>query len=389
MTTRIPSIAAATDETGLFTGGHHRPMMAMVEITNRCNMRCPICFTDASAQAEDIGVDEIKARLDKMLEVAGPIPLQISGGEPTLHPQLPEIINYARHCGFKNIELISNGIAIGRDPEYLCSLVAQGLTAVYLQFDGLSRQTHQAIRGRDMREVRQNSIAAIRSAKICCTLAVAVTRGVNDHELGEIVTFGIQNIDTIRAINFQSATRFSGRFDLDPDVASDGPGFSLSELTALIEQQSGLESGGFVSDILGHPQCNAMSLVYLVDNRLEPLFRHIPKKSREAFLGKDRQQILLDLFRGKEYFCRKYLFKPASWKLLIETADTFGRKIGFNTLFKAQHILLFAKSFMDRESLDDERLSQCCYGIAQTNGIYSFCAYNNLHRFKNIDWRNP
>lgn len=389
MTTRIPTIAALENDCGLFRGGDHRPMMAMVEITNRCNMRCPICFTDARVQAEDVGLDEIKVRLDNLLEVAGPIPLQISGGEPTLHPRLPDIVGYARRRGFINIELITNGIVISREPNFLNALVDQGLTAVYLQFDGLSRRTHQVLRGNDMREVRSRSIDAIRSAKICCTLAVAVTRGVNDEELGQIVRFGIENIDTVRAINFQTARRFTGRFELGSQMAPEERGFSLKELTGRIEQQSGLAPGGFVSDILGHPQCNAMSLVYLIDDRLEPLFSHISQKSRERFLGKDRRQILLDLFRGKHYFCSKYLFKPSSWKLLVETADSFFRKIGFEALLKAPHILLFAKSFMDRSSLERERLNRCCYGIAQTNGVYSFCAYNNLHRFKKANRNVP
>ena len=97
---------------GRFGGGNHRPLMAMVEITGRCNMACPICFAGTRASGHDVSLTEIKKRIDNLLLCAGPIPLQISGGEPTLHPDLPTIINYAKQRGFKNIELVTNGIEI-------------------------------------------------------------------------------------------------------------------------------------------------------------------------------------------------------------------------------------------------------------------------------------
>jgi uncharacterized radical SAM superfamily Fe-S cluster-containing enzyme len=362
---------------GRFTGGQHRPLMAMVEITNRCNMRCPICFTGANSSGKDVGLDEIKIRLQKLLETAGPIPVQISGGEPTLHPQLHEVIAYARLLGFKNIELVTNGIVISRNQGYLPSLVAKGLTAVYLQFDGLSKETYIKIRGQDMSEVRLRCIDAIRKAEICCTLAVAVTKNINDHELGEIVRFAIKNIDTVRAVNFQSATRFTGRFEVDPQAS----GYKLSDLTRLIEEQSGLAPGGFITDVLGHSHCNAMSLVYVIDGRLEPLFKYISKTSRDNFLGPDSRQTILDLFQGREKFYRKYLFHRKTWKALFEAIAIFGKHPTLQSVMNSDHILLFAKSFMESSTLDVDRLNKCCYGIAVTDGVYSFCAYNNLHRF--------
>ena len=363
---------------GRFTGPGHQPLMAMVEITNRCNMQCPICFTNARKDAVDPGMDEIKKRLHNLLETAGPIPVQISGGEPCLHPDLPEIITYTKSLGFKNIELVTNGIVISQDPDYLNRLVESGLTAVYLQFDGLQTETYMKIRGRDMTRVRTASVDVIRKAGICCTLAVAVTRHVNDHELGDIVRFGVDNIDTVRAINFQSASRFNGRFDIEDP----GDGFALPELTHLIEQQAGIKPGGFRTDLLSHPHCNAMSLVYAVDDRLEPLFTYISEQSIEKFLGPDKRQTILDLFLGREKFYRKYLFHPKTWKVLLQASAIFGRTPNFQSLKKARHILLFAKSFMEKSSQDTDRLHHCCYGIAGTDGVYSFCAYNNFHRFQ-------
>jgi uncharacterized radical SAM superfamily Fe-S cluster-containing enzyme len=148
---------------GRFTAGRHKPMMAMVEVTNRCNMACPICYSDANQSSEDVPIDKIRARLHRLLELTEtPIPIQISGGEPSLRDDLPEIIAIAKDIGYRNIELVTNGIKIGKDLAFLNELKAKGLTAVYLQFDGLKKETTLKIRGRDMTEFRHKAVSAIR-----------------------------------------------------------------------------------------------------------------------------------------------------------------------------------------------------------------------------------
>jgi hypothetical protein len=368
--------ARQATRTGEFVPGRSRPMMAMVEVTNRCNMDCPVCFSDANNPAHDVPMAEVRRRLERLLAVTGqPIPIQISGGEPTVRKDLPEIVGLARSLGYRNVELITNGIRIAQDPDLLLELRERGLTAVYLQFDGLRRETYLAIRGRDMGEVRERAVAAIRRAWLCCTLAVAVTRGVNDDELGDVVRFGIANIDTVRAINFQSATRFTGRFDLPEEHG----GYPLPALLRLLESQTGLPADTFRSEHLGHPLCNAMSLVFVVDGRLEPLFKYVTREDLVRFLGDDARETVLGLFRGKREFFLNYLCNPRAWGVIAKAAPIFGRN-PFNVL-DAKHILLFAKSFMERDALDPERVARCCYGITDTDGVYSFCAFNNLHRF--------
>lgn len=118
---------------GKFLPGESKPMMAMVEITNRCNMACPVCFSDANRSTGDVSVAEARKYLEQLLEVTEtPIPIQISGGEPTMHGELPGIVATAKSLGYKNIELVTNGIKIAGDPEMLHELKAEGLSAVYL-----------------------------------------------------------------------------------------------------------------------------------------------------------------------------------------------------------------------------------------------------------------
>ena len=128
--------------------GKRQPLMAMVEITNRCNLSCPICFSNADYSVQDISVDKVHTYLEQLLKITDtPIPIQISGGEPTVHRGLPKIIAAAKGLGYRNIELVTNGIKISKDPEMLPKLKAEGLTAVYLQFDGLKKETYISIRG--------------------------------------------------------------------------------------------------------------------------------------------------------------------------------------------------------------------------------------------------
>ena len=361
---------------GQFVGGPSRPMMAMVEITNRCNMDCPVCFSDANNPAHEVPVEEVRRRLERLRTVTGsPIPIQISGGEPTLHKDLATIVGLAKRLGYRNIELVTNGLRISQRPELLKELARCGLSAVYLQFDGLRRQTYLTIRGQDMTEIRHRSIEAARQAGLCVTLAVAVTRGVNDGELGDVVRFGIDHIDTVRAINFQSATRFRGRFDL----ADAHGGYTLPGILRLIEEQAGVPAATFRSEPMGHPLCNAMSFVFVVDGRLEPLFKYITREDLLAFLGDDSRDTVLGLFAGKRAFFSCHLSNPGAWKLVAKAAPIFG----YNPLnvLRTKHLLLFAKSFMERDGLDPERVRRCCYGITDADGVYSFCAFNNLYRF--------
>lgn len=371
-----PRATSGAQRFGQFVPGRTRPMMAMVEVTNRCNMDCPVCFSDANHPADDVPFAEIRHRLERLLEVTQtPIPIQISGGEPTVRNDLADIVGLARGLGYRNIELITNGIRISRQPELLVQLKQHGLTAVYLQFDGLRKETYLAIRGQDMTAVRRQAVQAARRAGLCVTLAVAVTRGVNDGEIGDIVRFGVENIDTVRAINFQSATRFTGRFELEQGHT----GYSLPGILELIETQAGVPAATFRSEHMGHPLCNAMSFVFVVDGRLEPLFKYISRDDMLRFLGDDARDTVLALFGGKRAFVSCYLSNVGAWKLIAKAAPIFG----YNPLnvLRRPHLLLFAKSFMEREALDAERVNRCCYGITDTDGVYSFCAFNNLYRF--------
>ena len=226
-----------------------------------------------------------------------------------------------------------------------------------------------------MTEIRHKAVETIRESGLCCTLAIVVTRDVNEGEIGGIVRYGIENIDVVRAISFQSAARFSGRFEIDEDYK----GYDMQELLGLIEAETGVPADTFHSEHLGHPGCNAMSPVFLVDGKLEPLFKYISSEDILAFLGEESREKILASFAGKKSFFFRHLLNTEAWKLIAKASPIFGTN-PYNVL-RTKNLLLFAKSFMEKDALDPDRIRQCCYAITGEKGVFSFCAYNNLFRF--------
>jgi hypothetical protein len=361
--------------------GRGGPIMAMVEITQRCDLDCPICYAGSGPSRgpsrPDLDIEQFDRALAQIIATGnGPIPLQISGGEPSLHPELPRFVELARDRGFEHVEVVTNGVRICERPELARDLADRGLKALYLQFDGLRPETHRAIRGRDLRVVRTGAIEAARRAGLCVTLAVTVARGVNEHELGEVVQFATRRLETIRAVNFQAATPFGGRFGVD------AAHFGLAELVGLIREQTGLPRSAFVSRGLGHPTCNALCLAYpdaAKPGGLAPLFSGLGEAMIERLLGEDPRRTVIELFRGRSAFLRGRLGGPAGMALISRGATSLGTNV-LRTIL-GPPLILFAKSFQPGPALCAERLGECCYGLATPEGVWSFCAYNHQHRF--------
>ena len=176
---------------------------------------------------------------------------------------------------------------------------------------------------------------------------------------------------------------FDGRFD----IAGSSAGLGTREILDLIESQSGVPADSFVSEAIGHPKCNAISMVFVVEGRLVPLFTYLRPGDIRTFLGSRPRQKILDGFEGKKAFFFRYLLDPKAWALLAKAAPIFGNSI-YNVL-GSRHIILFAKGFMNKDALDKERIDNCCYAITGKEGVVSFCAHNNMYRFAGNDQPLP
>lgn len=190
---------------GLCPDHEQHSCLALIEINEECNLECPVCFAESSPYKKgSLSLDTIEAMMDALVESEGePDVLQISGGEPTIHPQILDILKLAKTKPIKHLMINTNGVRLARDKEFVKELAA--LTPgfeVYLQFDSLEKAALENLRGVDLSTVRRKALENLEEFNIATSLVVTVKKGVNDHEMGAIIDHAL-NYKCIRGITFQ------------------------------------------------------------------------------------------------------------------------------------------------------------------------------------------
>lgn len=194
---------------GLCPNHDQHTCIGLVEITKQCDLGCPTCYAN-SGQGEPLPVAKISQMLDFFVDSEGGEAeiLQISGGEPTTHPDIIEIIKIARTKKIGYVMLNTNGIRIAEDEKFVKELSQfQGKFEVYLQFDGLKAQIYSKLRGRDLVETKLRAIENLAKYNIPITLVTTIAKGLNDDVLGDIIEFGLKTT-CVRGINFQPVAYF-------------------------------------------------------------------------------------------------------------------------------------------------------------------------------------
>lgn len=220
---------------GLCPDHEQHTCISLIEVTGACDLGCPTCFASAG-EGEHVPLERIDAMMEfvKRREGGKPEILQVSGGEPTLHPQIEQILTLAKRKGFKYVMLNTNGLRIARDKGF--SAFLKTLTPgfeVYLQFDGITEKPYRKLRGRDLLAEKHAAIANLQDAGVPITLVATIARDVNDDQVGDIVRFGLDT-DFVRGVNFQPLA-FFGRLPR-ADTANRT---TLSGIRRRIEQQTG------------------------------------------------------------------------------------------------------------------------------------------------------
>src|SRR5271167_4613383 len=207
--------------------------LANVVVTNRCHLSCWYCFFYAK-EGEPIyepGIDEIR-KIFKNLRSQKPIPanaIQITGGEPMMHPQIIDVVRAAKEEGFDQIQLNTTGIIIGQNPELAFQLKHAGVSTLYMSFDGVSKRANPKNHWE-----APHTLDAIRKSNGTVVLVPTVIRTINDHELGAMINFAINNIDVVRAVNFQPVS-LVGRM---PTRLREKQRISIPGAIKLIEEQT-------------------------------------------------------------------------------------------------------------------------------------------------------
>ena len=204
---------------GLCPDHRQQSCCVLLEVTSRCDLACPVCYASASRHGADASLAEIGGWLDTLAEAGGRVHIQLSGGEPTVRDDLPEIVALIRSRGFDFVQLNTNGVRIAREPDYLAALAKAGLDCVFLQFDGVTDDVYQRLRGAKLMRLKTQAIRNCGAAGIGVVLTPTLVPGVNVDQIGAIVDFAIAETPAVRAVHFQPVSYF-GRCLTPPDDAS-------------------------------------------------------------------------------------------------------------------------------------------------------------------------
>jgi len=352
--------------------------VVVMEVTNRCNLNCPICFASSNEADYDFNPDlsTIKKMYSTVLksgcESSKPA-IQLSGGEPTIRDDLPEIVAMGREMDFDCIMINTNGTRIAEEPDFLRALRESGSDIIYLQFDGVNDEVYRATRGRDLMEVKLKAIANCREEGMGVVLVPTIIKKINLGQIGSIIEFAKRWMPTVRGIHFQPIS-FFGRW---PSHLRDERRLTIPEVIHEIENQTGGEipSNSFVPVKSGmgcEAHCSFTHLSLLrKDGTLHPLMRFpSERKAQESTAGKTDPKHARDQI--KEF-----------WRSVDEeSADHCSCKWAFASFsdpnsFKRNYLSISGMPFQDVMNIETRRLKKCCVQVVTPDGrMIPFCAFN-------------
>jgi tetraether lipid synthase len=263
---------------GLCTEHEQHTCLGLVEITSSCNLNCPMCYASSGPGGKHLTFDECKRAIDRLVEVEGRAEvLQLSGGEPTIHPEFLRVLDYGCRQAIDIVMINTNGLRFAHDPEFAKAVAAyRQRIELYFQFDGFTDDITRRLRGEPLVAAKLRALETLGAHGIRTILVATLQPGVNDHEIGAIVKFGLER-PWITGISFQPAT-YSGRHVL-PETLEKRITFP-DVIRAVAAQTDGLfREDDFMPLPCAHPNCHQLSYAYRKDGMVLPLARFIDPAS--------------------------------------------------------------------------------------------------------------
>jgi hypothetical protein len=354
--------------------------LGIIEVNIACNLDCPICFAESGTGPQEHGfslsLEQVESMLDAFVRAEGePEAVQLSGGEPSIHPQILEMLRAARDREIPLVMLNTNGIRLARDPRFAPALAELGVH-VYLQFDGLREETQLAIRGRDLTEEKLRALDRCAEAGVSVSLAAAVERGVNEGEVGEIVRFGIDH-PAVTGVFFQPVTH-SGRFRPESDP--------LDKLTNsdVIDAICGqlpewFRADDFVPVPCCSPTCRSATFALYDGEDLVPLPRlvevedYLDYVTNRAVPDPEVRLALEGLWSAKAAGGTESAAERLECIACATAMPAELREVA------ARGFMIVTQDFQDPYTLDVEKLRKCCVAEIVPDGrLIPFCAYNSV-----------
>jgi len=400
-----------------------RGAVLTIDLTNRCNMMCDPCFMDANqvGYVHELEWEEVQKLLDDAASIKPrrQLSVQFSGGEPTLSPHFLPAIRYARKLGYFSVQCATNGIRFAQDEGFAKEAADAGLRFAYLQFDGVGNEHNQHRKVGNLYDVKLRAIENLHKHGVDITLVVTIVNTINNDQVGDIIRFGLENIDKVTCVAFQPVS-FTGRDEDIDDETRRRQRYTLSHLAHDVKTQAGigepmrdwypLSASGPLSDLkdlLGgldtewgsfkcgcHPNCGIGTMM---------LVEEATKKAVTVPSVLDVDRMLSDVKAITDSGRRKFWtalqvglavmrnLRPEGipegltpWKLTKIMDGHTGGKLGFAHKNRYPWRVLFIGGmwFQDLFNYDFRRTEMCIIPYATQMGEISFCAYNT-----GVGWR--
>jgi len=408
---------------GLQVLSANAPTLAVIDITNHCNLRCPLCFAETNGHGSHyfLVLDQIRPMLSSLLE-RRPTPcrsIQFSGGEPTLHPQFFDILRTARDMGFTHIQVATNGRRFA-EPEFVFQCEEAGLHTLYLQFDGMDDRIYRKLRGRPLLEEKIRVVENVTRTNMRLVLVPTIAAGINVDQIGPIFYFALRHSRHVTGISIQPAAD-TGRVDVATEsvvpfnLADMAMEFSRqTNLTRYPEDWFPLSAVSMISCGLSNARnerlpaasCDAhcsLGTYFYIDHEnrahclngflnLREIFRSAGGfASDEHQCGLKRRISQLRQFQLlNRCFDRAKAPRGLTFKRVLQGLDGWEDKSrgrasdwarrGFNGMFVA------GMHFMDHHDYNFRRLRRCIIQYVTTDSrLIPFCSYNSGARLRTVE----
>ncbi|WP_026315411.1 radical SAM protein [Riemerella columbina] len=364
---------------GLCPDHEQHSCLTIVEITDRCNLSCPTCYAGSSPNyGRHRTLEEVKAMLNAVVvNEKEPDVVQISGGEPTIHPQFFEILDYAKSLPIKHLMLNTNGIKIAKDFEF-----AQRLKSytpdfeIYLQFDSFEDEALYTLRGAHLRKIREKALEHLNQLNLSTTLVVTLQKGLNDHEIGKVIHYALKQ-QCVRGVTFQP-TQIAGRLEhFNPETDR----MTLTEVRGSILEQTDIFTADDIIPVPCNPDALAMGYVLKLNGEAFPLTRYVNPSdlldnSKNTIVYEQDEQLHQRMF---EIFSTGTSTDKATDKLhslLCCLPFVEAPHLTYNNLFR-----IIIMQFVDAYNFDVRAIKKSCVHIVdKDNKIIPFETMNLLYR---------
>ncbi|MDX8553905.1 radical SAM protein [Tenacibaculum sp. 1B UA] len=364
---------------GLCPDHEQHSCLTVVEVTDRCNLTCPTCYAGSSpTYGRHRTLEEVKAMLDAVVKnEKEPDVVQISGGEPTIHPQFWEILDYAKSLPIRHLMLNTNGVKIAKDVAFAERLKTYTPDfEIYLQFDSFEDSVLRELRGAELNSIRKQALDNLNKLNLSTTLVVTLQKGLNDHEIGKVIDYALQQ-KCVRGVTFQP-TQIAGRLEsFNPETDR----MTLTEVRRKIMEQTDVFNADDLIPVPCNPDALVMGYALKLGGEVFPLTRYI---NPNDLLDNSKNTIIYEqdeALHGKmvELFSTGNSVEVAEENLksiMCCLPNIDAPELGYDNLFR-----IIIMQFIDAYNFDVRAVKKSCVHIVnKDNKIIPFETMNLFYR---------